>query len=127
MPDNGHPADHEESQGATGFDEGSTGLRGGDSPERELGSDDFLAPLGVKAGWIYRFEKPEWMELASSLQINPDGTVIELIRRLIWHLVELPKARGISSALMKELHRGGISAIHRHLKPIFQTHGGVLG
>ncbi|KAG5877540.1 hypothetical protein JTB14_019243 [Gonioctena quinquepunctata] len=40
MPDNGNSLDREESQGATGFDEGSTGLRdnpsGGDSLEREL-------------------------------------------------------------------------------------------
>ncbi|KAG5864874.1 hypothetical protein JTB14_010055 [Gonioctena quinquepunctata] len=88
MPDNGDSSDREELQGATGFDEGLTGLRdnpaGGDSLERELGSDDFLAPPGVKAGWIYRLKKPELMELASSLQINPEGTVIELRRRLIW-------------------------------------------
>ncbi|KAG5873724.1 hypothetical protein JTB14_009365 [Gonioctena quinquepunctata] len=81
---------------------GLTGLRdspaGGDSLERELGSDDFLAPAGVKAGWIYRLMKPELMELASSLQINPEGIVIELRRRLIWHLVELPKARGMSTS-----------------------------
>ncbi|KAG5864979.1 hypothetical protein JTB14_015262 [Gonioctena quinquepunctata] len=38
------------------------------------------------------------MELASSLQINPEGTVIELRRRLIWHLVELPKSRGMSTS-----------------------------
>ncbi|KAG5867840.1 hypothetical protein JTB14_017060 [Gonioctena quinquepunctata] len=38
------------------------------------------------------------MELASSLQINPGRTVIELRRRLIWHLVELPKARGTSTS-----------------------------
>ncbi|KAG5864175.1 hypothetical protein JTB14_026654 [Gonioctena quinquepunctata] len=94
MPDNGDSSDREESQGATGFDEGLTGLRnspaGGDSLERELGSDDFLAPPGVEAGWIYRLKKPELMELASSLQINLEGIVIELRRRLIWHLVELP-------------------------------------
>ncbi|KAG5895261.1 hypothetical protein JTB14_015127 [Gonioctena quinquepunctata] len=86
MPDNGDSLDREELQGATGLDEGLTGLRdnpaGGDFLERELGSDDFLAPPGVKAGWIYRLEKPELMELASSLQINSEGTVIELRRRL---------------------------------------------
>ncbi|KAG5861597.1 hypothetical protein JTB14_019353 [Gonioctena quinquepunctata] len=83
MPDNGDTSDREELQGATGFEEGS---------------DDFLAPPEVKAGWIYRLKKPELMELASSLQINPEGTVIELRRRLIWHLVELPKARGTSTS-----------------------------
>ncbi|KAG5866543.1 hypothetical protein JTB14_028465 [Gonioctena quinquepunctata] len=102
MPDNGDSSDREELQGATGFDEGSTGLRdnpaGGEFLKRELGSDDFLAPPEVKAGWIYRLEKPELMELASSLQINPEGTVIELRRRLIWHLVELPKSRGMSTS-----------------------------
>ncbi|KAG5864784.1 hypothetical protein JTB14_006608 [Gonioctena quinquepunctata] len=90
MPDNGDSSDREELQGATGFEEGLTGLRdnpaGGEFLERELGSDDFLAPPEVKAGWIYRLKKPELMELASSLQINPEGTVIELRRRLIWHL-----------------------------------------
>ncbi|KAG5865184.1 hypothetical protein JTB14_024133 [Gonioctena quinquepunctata] len=102
MPDNGDSSDREELQGATGFEEGLTGLRdnpaGGEFLERELGSDDFLAPPEVKAGWIYRLKKPELMELASSLQINPEGTVIELRRRLIWHLVELPKARGTSTS-----------------------------
>ncbi|KAG5900174.1 hypothetical protein JTB14_035319 [Gonioctena quinquepunctata] len=102
MPDNGDTSDREELQGATGFEEGLSGLRdnpaGGEFLERELGSDDFLAPPEVKAGWIYRLKKPELMELASSLQINPEGTVIELRRRLIWHLVELPKARGTSTS-----------------------------
>ncbi|KAG5876862.1 hypothetical protein JTB14_004974 [Gonioctena quinquepunctata] len=82
MPDNGDSSDREELQGVTGFDEGS---------------DDFLASPGVKAGWIYRLKKPELMELASSLQSNPEGTVIELRRRLIWHLVDLPKSRGMST------------------------------
>ncbi|KAG5866096.1 hypothetical protein JTB14_003698 [Gonioctena quinquepunctata] len=72
MPDNGDSSDREELQGVTGFDEGLTGLRdnpaGGEFLERELGSDDFLASPGVKAGWIYRLKKPELMELASSLQ-----------------------------------------------------------
>ncbi|KAG5876898.1 hypothetical protein JTB14_003222 [Gonioctena quinquepunctata] len=74
MPGTGVSLDREELQGATGFDEGLTGFRdnpaGGDSLERELGSDDFLAPPGVNAGWIYGLKKPELMELASSLQIN---------------------------------------------------------
>ncbi|KAG5882830.1 hypothetical protein JTB14_008013 [Gonioctena quinquepunctata] len=143
MPDNGDTSDREELQGATGFEEGLTGLRdnpaGGEFLERELGSDDFLAPPEVKAGWIYRLKNPELMELASSLQINSEGTVIELRRRLIWHLVELPKARGTSTSLTKELGRilirwadkipelcqGGISAIYRHIKQTFRTHGGV--
>ncbi|KAG5874909.1 hypothetical protein JTB14_028479 [Gonioctena quinquepunctata] len=38
------------------------------------------------------------MELASSLEINPGGTVIGLRQRLIWHLVELSKARGMSTS-----------------------------
>ncbi|KAG5876605.1 hypothetical protein JTB14_004217 [Gonioctena quinquepunctata] len=42
------------------------------------------------------------MELASSLQINPEGTVIELRRRLIWHLVELPKSRRMSTSPNEE-------------------------
>ncbi|KAG5862291.1 hypothetical protein JTB14_003097 [Gonioctena quinquepunctata] len=90
-----------ELDGATGFEEGLSDfeiIRRGEFLERELGSDDFLAPPEVKAGWIYRLKKPELMELASSLQINPEGTVIELRRRLIWHLVELPKARGTSTS-----------------------------
>ncbi|KAG5883983.1 hypothetical protein JTB14_007512 [Gonioctena quinquepunctata] len=37
------------------------------------------------------------MESASSLQINPEGTVIKLRRGFIWHLVGLPKARGLST------------------------------
>ncbi|KAG5886671.1 hypothetical protein JTB14_014707 [Gonioctena quinquepunctata] len=102
LPDNGESPDNEESQGATEFDKGLTRLRNnpsrGDSLERDLGSDDFLTPPGVRDGWIYRLEKPGLMKLSSSLQINPEGTVIELRRRLVWHLVELPKVREITNS-----------------------------
>ncbi|KAG5891335.1 hypothetical protein JTB14_036903 [Gonioctena quinquepunctata] len=65
MLHNGDSSDREESQGVTGLDEGLTGLRdnpaGGDFLEKELGSNDFLAQPGVKAGWIYWLKKPELM------------------------------------------------------------------
>ncbi|KAG5867629.1 hypothetical protein JTB14_009348 [Gonioctena quinquepunctata] len=68
MPDSGNSPDHDGTQEAAGFDEALTGLKdnpsGGDSLERELGSEEFLAPPGMEAGWIYRLKKPELMELA---------------------------------------------------------------
>ncbi|KAG5860662.1 hypothetical protein JTB14_009075 [Gonioctena quinquepunctata] len=87
MPDNGNSR-IVRSHRVAGFDEGVTGLR--DNPSRailwkRLGSDDFVAPTEGKLK-IYWLKKPELMELASSLQINPEGTVIDLTRRLIWHL-----------------------------------------
>ncbi|KAG5864325.1 hypothetical protein JTB14_036879 [Gonioctena quinquepunctata] len=69
----------------------------GESLERKICHGDFWAPLEVKAEWIYRLKKSELMELAANFQINPGGTVIQLRRRLVWHLVELPKSLRITT------------------------------
>ncbi|KAG5858388.1 hypothetical protein JTB14_023986 [Gonioctena quinquepunctata] len=71
---------------------------GGNSLEKEIGQDEFLAPPGVKAGWIYRLKKSELMELAVNLQIIPE---------------ELPKSRERSTS-PSEVTGNYSSHINRH-------------
>ncbi|KAG5889983.1 hypothetical protein JTB14_020271 [Gonioctena quinquepunctata] len=67
MPGSGDSLDIDAKKGSVGFGNILTSDRddpsGGDSLKKEIGQDEFLAPPGVKAGWIYRLKKSDLIEI----------------------------------------------------------------